>query len=736
MNAGSKLLSARIALALSLAAAASPALAQSTDAAAPELEEIIVSATRRDENIQTIPVSIKAFSGEQLEKSGYVSVGQFLDSVPGVTSLAAGAGQNVVIIRNVATSTQEQGGAVTATYFDDFAISSPWGGVPEIKLVDMERVEVLKGPQGTLFGRSAMGGIVRYLTNKPDATALSGGVNAYVSSTTDGGDNVGGHAYLNLPITDTLAARFVLYSYQNSGFIDNVELGLKDYNDETTQGGRAAVRWTPTDTLTLDLTYLYQDLNAAPNWVTTIHTPEGDIPFNVESRNNVAGTRQEQATQNQYLNFRAEQQFDPFTITLLATQTRGNDDFAFDQREYVGLTSGCVCDYLDGDEHRGQSQSNLYELRLVSPTDQRFDYIVGLYHEDSEAKYHQLIRYFGEPQDIFGGFLTFTDGMVAIDGRGLTESSEDAAYGELGFKLSAQTRLAVGYRRSDVSYAFTQTQADGIFLVATGGTLNEGIRFSTDEKVSTYKATLEHDFNDDLFGYVLASSGYRRGGFNQPTFISGFSTYDSDSLWNYEVGVKSTWLDGRMTANLSAYYLDFSNMQLVVQDPLTFVRKTQNVGKARIPGVELSVAVQVTDSVGVTFNGSLSDPELLQDVPGGASGKKGDRLPGSAKEQFAVGVNLNRPIGHGFDLTGIASYTYVGDRLNDFNTDLDVALPSYSILDLRLGVRSDKGYSVSLFAANVLDKAAILLIDRQGPTFESVPTNRPRTIGVNFTYDF
>lgn len=254
--------------------------------------------------------------------------------------------------------------------------------------------------------------------------------------------------------------------------------------------------------------------------------------------------------------------------------------------------------------------------------------------------------------------------------------------------------------------------------------------------MSTYKATIEHQFNDNLFGYVLASSGYRRGGFNLPTIVSSFSAYDSDSLWNYEVGLKSSWLDGRLIANVSAFYLDFKDIQLVVQDPLTFIRATQNAGKARIPGVEVSLALQPTDYVGFTFAGSWSDPELREDVPGGASGKKGDRLPGSATKSFSFSANLDRPIGNGYSLTGVATYKYVGKRFNDFNETLDVVLPSYDMLDLRAGVRSDKGYSLSIFADNVFDEAAIYRVDHQGSFFNVAPTSRPRTIGVNLTYDF
>jgi len=702
-----------------------------------QLEEIIVSATRREQSIQTAPVSVNAFSGEQLAKAGYLGVGRFLDSVPGVTSLAEGPGNNVVIIRNVATSTQEQGGAVTATYFDDFAMISPLGGVPEIRLVDMQRVEVLKGPQGTLFGRSAMGGIVRFISNKPDAAELKGGVNTYVSQTTDGGTNVGGHGYLNLPLGENLAARFVAYRYQDDGFIDNVELGIRNYNEESTVGGRAAVRWQPTDTLTLDLTYLYQHTDAAPNWVSDIHTPTGDIPYDVERRDAIGAVRMERGFENQSVNLRVEQQFEPFTATLLATHTRVEGRQVFDQREYVNLAYGCACDYLeDKDQPGAVGSTDIVELRFVSPKERFFDYIFGFYYEDSTSKERSLIRYFGPPQPVFGGLLTFTDGTRLVDRLSSGDSREQAVYGEAGLNFTGQTRAAFGYRWSDVRFGYLDRQASGIFDLFTGAADNVGIPYQTDEKVSSYKFTLEHKLNQDLFVYALASSGYRRGGFNAPTLISPFSTYGSDSLWNYEIGAKTTWLGGRLVANLAAFYLDFSDIQLVVQDPLTFERSTRNAGKARIPGVELSLSWQAGNYLTLNFNGSWSDPQLLEDVPGGVSGKKGDRLPGSATESFSLSANFDYPIGSGFDLTALAAYKYIGDRLNDFNTTLDVALPSYDMLDLRLGVRSDRGYSVTLFADNVFDEATVYRIDHQGASFDVAPTSRPRTVGVSFAYDF
>jgi len=713
------------------------------------IEEVIVTATRRDSGIQSTAISISAFSGAALEEFGKTTLTQFVDAVPGVTSQSDGGGTNRIIFRNIATSTQEEGSPTSAAYFDDFALNNPGRGLPEIRLVDMERVEVLKGPQGTLFGRSAMGGIVRYISNKPNTQEVLGGFNGDVSSTTDGGTNFGGHGYFNYPITENLAVRVVAYTYQNDGFIDNVELGAKDVNDEDTKGGRVALHWDTTDKFSLDLTYLNQSTKSAFNWVTTTRDPgdldvagdEGpDIPFDVNARTRIAGTLNEHDPSYELLNLKLEYDFNVLTTTFLATRINTELGWVFDEREYINVRAGSVPDLNgSGSSHfpSNETETDVLELRLVSSTDGFFDWIAGFYYEDSKTDWQQYTIYTGPPGQYLFGFLPLFEGMPpAIDAEGEQTSHEEALYGEVGLNFTDSTRLLLGYRRSDVEYGTLSTQDDGFFGAFTGSNLLVGIPFDTQEDVNTYKVSLEHKFNENIFGYALASSGYRRGGFNLPTFNSPFSTFDSDTLWNYELGLKSTWLDGRLVANISAYLLKFDDIQLVVQDPVTFNRSTQNVGSADIPGIELGVQYLLNENLRFGFAGFLSNPELNEDVPGGQSGKKGDRLPGSATESFSFSVNYERPLSNGMGLFANAFYRYVGDRLNDFNLDLDVKLPSYSLTDLRLGVNHPNGWSVALFADNVFDEAIIYSIDRQGPFFESVPTNRPRTVGLNFIYNY
>ena len=721
------------------------------------LGEVIITSTRRTTNVQETAASVTAISGLQLKGLGKVNVTDFIDAVPGVTSQSSGAGRNRIIFRNVATSTQEAGSPMSATYVDEFSVTPIFSAGPtDIRLVDMERVEVLKGPQGTLFGRSAMSGIVRYITNKPNTKGVAAGFDTYVSSTTDGGFNYGGDAFLNLPITENLAVRAVGYTYQNSGFIDNVELNLPDFNDENTFGGRIALQYDPSDKFSVGLTYVNQSIKSAFNWVTTTRDPgsldiagdEGpEIPFDINARTQVAGAENKVELKQQFLNLNLNYDFNNFTATLLATKSKVEDAFYFDQREFVGVTSGSVADFDTG----GIEKSDLFELRLVSSKKGFIDWIAGAYYEDSENNGGQFIEYLGPDGNLLFGFMPLFEGMEpAIDSEQKATSHEEAFYGELGFNFSPKTRLLLGYRNSNVEYGNLSKKADGFFLAFSGANLLVDQPFDTKENVSTYKLSLEQKFNEDIFGYALASSGYRRGGFNTPTALTPFSTFNSDKLWNYEVGLKTTWLNGRLIANISGYIIDYNDIQLAVQDPVTFVRITQNVGKAQIKGVEFNTQYMLNDNWRFGFSGALSNPELKEDIPPTIidpngnpndpnnliyTGRKGDKLPGSATENFSLSANYNKLLKDDLTLYGSVFYRYVGDRLNDFNLDLDVKLPSYSLTDLRIGVSTNK-WKAALFADNLFDKAIIYSIDRQGPTFESVPTNRPRTIGLNFSYNF
>ncbi|MEN8250264.1 MAG: TonB-dependent receptor, partial [Bacteroidota bacterium] len=342
---------------------------------------------------------------------------------------------------------------------------------------------------------------------------------------------------------------------------------------------------------------------------------------------------------------------------------------------------------------------------------------------------------------------------VAIDTEYETTNGEIAGYGELGFNFKSNTRVVLGYRYSNIKFSDFQKKLDGFFLddpVWGEGNMNEGETFKTEENVSTYKVGVEQEFNKDIFAYVLASSGYRPGGYNEATMNVPFTTFHSDKLWNYELGLKTTWFDGHFRANVAAYMLKYDDIQLNIQDMETFIRATKNVGKAQVMGVEFSLNYFVNENFQLALSGSLSSPELLEDIqptiidPTGDpndpdnliyTGRAGDKLPGSATESFSFSANYKKSINDNLEIFANANYKYVGTRLNNFNLDLDVELPAYSLVDFRAGATHSSGVTVALFADNLLDEAITYNIDRIG-SFEAAPTNRPRTVGLNLSYKF
>jgi len=699
------------------------------------LEVISVTATRRDKSIQETAISISAFGGDELEQKGYSSISEFVDTVPGITSVPGSAGGASLTIRNIATAVEIGGASFTATYLDDSVISTN-----SLRLVDVERVEVLKGPQGTLYGRSAMSGIVRYISNKPNTDYFEGGFNFSYGNVTDGGNDYNGYGYVNIPITDNLAVRAVGYKFLDAGFIDNLELGKNDINEAETKGGRIAIHWDATDTFSVDVMYLKQDSSSTPSNVTTTREPgslslvgdEGpDIPFNLNDRTRISGLHSLIESEFEVTNFKIENDFDSFTASLIATSLQSTASTQRDIREFIGNRAGCLCDNINP----SNGNTETLELRLVSTDNKsKVDWILGAYYENGDFDAYRNITYSGPTQPTALG-VPLSEGLNITNIRDENENSEKAVYGELGYEFLEDTTLTVGYRHSKIKTGFMYIEASGLFDNFTGETALVGQQFDTEESVDTYKLSLEHEYSNDLFIYATAASGYRRSGFNLPTVVTPFSTYDSDTLWNYETGLKSTLLDGRLVANLALYYIDYTDIQLSIENPEAFVVETKNAGEASVKGIEFTSIYLVTDNFDISFSASLSDPQLEEDVPGGNSGKKGDKLPGSATETFSLGFNWYHSLTNNWEMFANGTYKYVGSRLNNFNEDLDIKLPSYDLVDIRAGLTSEN-LSVSLYVQNLFDEKVFYSLHREGPFFETVPTSRPRTVGVNVSYSF
>jgi iron complex outermembrane recepter protein len=719
------------------------------------MEEVIVTATKRETSLQKTALSVSAIPEDLLEKLGITAFDQILATVPGATVLDNGPGNTRVSFRGVASNATLVGNATTGTYIDEFPLGL---GDIDVKLVDIAQVEVLKGPQGTLYGQSAMGGVMRFITNKPSFDAVSGGFEGSASSVASGDAGYRGQGYLNIPIADNIAIRAVLYDIETPGFIDNLGTGTEDVNKEETTGGRMTLRWAFSENSEFNLFYLRQEQDLGGGQgvgfqtASSTYTPVQDnsvptdiIPPDLSAPAYVSNVDAVMERDAEVLNIKWDIGFKSFDLSLMAATKELKSNRINDSAPWIGLyddvTVLLVKDASDKD-------ADTFEVRLVSTGDGPLDWIVGSWYEKTDRfnRYGSVLQTTRDDVRVFG-CCDLVDGDVLEDRSIRKNSKELAFYGELGYRLTDVAKLTLGYRRADIELDPALLTANGSF--DNGGAI--GVDESVQEDVDTYKIHFEYALSEDALVYALAASGYRAGGYNRGGLRGGATTqYESDSIWNYEVGVRSSWMDNRLIANAVAYHIDWSDIQLRTWDVEQSRQNIQNVGEAEIYGLETEISYQVSEGIRLSLSYSHIDAALAEDflnartTPPTVIAAEGDRLPGSAKDSVSLFVDWQTQLTSNLDLLVSANYVYVGSRPNQFGTVRPSGLPddrtisSLQTVNLNAGVSHESGLTVSLFASNLFDERETQLISgyAAGATLESYTLNRPRTIGVRAGYKF
>ncbi|NWG46501.1 MAG: TonB-dependent receptor [Alphaproteobacteria bacterium] len=735
--------------------------AQPSGAAREPIPEIVVTATRRSTDLQDTALSVSALSGDQLEARGLRSVADAVALIPGVSPLTNQPGGNEITIRGVNTATTSFSqtdvlvNATTAVYLDQLPVTSTIAKTPDFRFVDMERIEVIRRPQGTLYGQSAMGGLVRYITNRPDTSEFSGRIGSYASNTDEGGWNVGLEGHLNVPITDNLAARFVAYGYENDGYIDIVGTRQEeDANAEHTIGGRAALRWRPTDRVTADLNFLYHrvDLDSL-QFISSTYTPTGNpllngFPVDLRPASTSRLEAQHvQPTLDETFIVSADvlAEFKYFDVNLIVGRKDTETENLFEAAELTGSSES-----FGRNSNIGEATSTTAELRFVSANeDSRINWLFGVWYEDADGELRAFAQMEGAPLTVIPMVLVLSPGDIAIDSGRQLVYEELAFYGEVGLRITDQLKATLGYRRSTVENNYEWTFARGSLDPLLGRTGLIGLPQVSEEDVNTYRVNVEYAPTDTLLFFAQASSGYRPGGFNPGTAfafppIADFS-YESDSLWNYEAGVRSSWLDGRFILNAVAYHIDWSDIQLnSTQLAFPFYSSTVNAGKAKIDGLELEATLRPTDQW--TFSAAYAWTDARIDepasmIPGFSQppGMAGDPLPGVADNAFSFLADWRNQLNQGAEIFANATFRYVAERPAVLGRD-DLELPSASLLDTRAGVSFESGLTMTLFVDNVTNEITINQLTPggflSGQPFRWYAINRPRTIGLQLSYDF
>ena len=725
----------------------------STGGASLELDQVVVSALRRDTELQKTPVSVAAISAQALAQKGALDFIDFAASVPGFTILDSGPGQRRPVIRGI----QGAGEGEVGIYYDEFPITSAPGATndagrftPDVKLIDVQQVQVLRGPQGTLFGAGSQGGTLQTLFNKPDLHEYGATVGTDLGAISRGTSNVRFHGTVNAPLIDgVLAVRAVGYRTDYGGFIDNTTLGVPNINAGRSSGGRLSFRYQPVERLTLDLLALYNDAHFDAGHQAIVSA--GELQSNVPAYDPLDDTVHLYGLTGRY-------RFDFATLTLNASSYRRDIFFNFTFPNLAIPWSFAVAQGLPpfspgqstvGNANVQQPQdakAETFELRLGAPDPAAaFQWTVGGFYQDREAFTRSTLPFVAPDGRPDFTYPLFADRTIA------STLDQRAGFGEVSYEFFRKLTATAGGRWQE----FTASQASA-FRINTGGSLGTNAyterRFSDSSFIKRFN--LAYQATDSVMAYVTYSEGFRAGGANQavnePTVPVG---YGSDTVDNQEVGFKTQWLNRTLTVNADYYRMDWNNIQVQSSTPNGLFRFTTNAGEARVDGVELEAHARPMQGLDLSLSFGKTIARLTRDKPVNpgltASGYADDRLPQIPEKSANFAADYLWPLSDARALSFHANYQYVGKSQNLFSPFLAdpvtgartstpdpgfAYLPSYSMVDLRVGLESGR-WTAAVYANNVTNERGITNVLWNSPFTPGRYTYyiTPRVIGLSAT---
>jgi outer membrane receptor protein involved in Fe transport len=762
-----------------------PVIAADTSGESAPIEEIVVTATKLGaQKVLDIPASIQAISGDSLQSAGVAGIMDIAGDIPGLSIQDLGPGDKKYVIRGINST----GDSTTGVYYGEAVISgtnSDDGGgfESDIRLYDMDRIEVLRGPQGTLYGASSMSGTIRFVPKSPDLNNLGGYVTTEGSETAHGSGNYNFNGALNLPIVDgVLALRLVGWKLYDSGYVNQIRVGtgvtgianisttnipnyqtepvqalgfIKGVNDDDVGGGRAIVRLQPTDKLTIDANYTTQTETSGGS---SRYTPAGVTAFNGGPIAPVQGCDlcNTDVTQSPWSDnlvvFGTTITYDTGvgTVTGTANQYDRRTDFTFDSTPI--LVSFDVPVPAETFEPRDRKVTSS-EIRYASAFDSPVNFVTGVYRQYD----HQLLAVdvlatngMGLP---IGPFcdnnscdaLTYPGTGTTFFGRtDERRTTQYAGFGEATWKITDAWTAVGGVRYFTESLEGVQVQTHPFGGFPPGPTLvplpdpNE-----TFNKV-TWKGDLSYKFSETLLAYGTVSTGFRSGGLNAVSepFEAIPAAYAPDSLINFELGAKGRLFDGLFDYQADVYFIRWSNIQVQQTTADGAFVYQGNAGEAKVKGVEFEFTAHPIEYLSASFAGSYQDAYLAQGATAAqyalnpTLGLTGDAIPNVPKYQANLGLMYKRPIVTGWDgfVATDASYR---DAENSYfaSNAFNLPLAPYTLLGLRLGV-VEGPWSVTAFAHNLTDKRAQVSAINSSQDPHALLTVQPRTIGMTLTRKF
>jgi len=759
-------------------------------------EEMVVTARKREETVQDVPISVAAPTESELRDRGAETIEDIATNVAGFTVQNLGPGQSQVAMRGVSAGqiVRDQPGVKeqVGIYLDESVISLSLF-TPDIDLFDMNRVEVLRGPQGTLFGSGSLSGTVRYITNQPKLHESETVGELTFSRIADGGNGASAKAAVNFPLGDKAAGRIAAYYTNYGGYIDAVQPDLsvkRDVNDGNRAGARVAFRFEPNDRLTITPRLLYQqvDMNGwnRSDFYNILANPYTTTRPRVTLGNRRQFTQFDEKTTDDFLlgDLNIAWKLGGHTLTSITSYSDRDIDVVRDATALTAsITGGSIglpanVYTLDAPlDDATSAQVFTQELRLNGGSN-KLNWVVGGFYSDMTRDYGQSLDVAGFESltkiPTAGHFGAGTDILYFSDLS--YDFTQYAVFGEASYAFTNRFEVSGGLRWYNFDEDRVQT-FDGIF--ADAGTS----RGSTSADGIAPRVTASYKLTDNTRLNAQIAKGFRLGGINDPlnaplctpadleTF-GGHDAWKDETLWNYEVGSKSTVMGGRGSVNVAVFNADIEDLQATVTAGSCSSRVIFNVPKARSSGAELEIELNPTNNWDFALSATKVAAELRStltstDSAGNTSVVAGiqdrNRLPTVPELQFAAASTWRwaKPWIAGY-ITGVfqyvgSRYTQIGDQAAGFGTvnlrsfnpnniggpytqnfvTFDALLPSYDIVNVRFGFLKGR-WDTAVFVNNVTDEIAYLALDQERGTRARVGylTNQPRTFGISTRFNF
>lgn len=750
---------------------AGPALAQQSHSDPGQLEEITVTAEKREATVQTTPISLTAVSGADIQDRGLTDLSNLMQAVPGVSIRTSGPGMAEYEMRGISSTGGNS--PTVGFYFDDTPLTAP-AATNEGKIVispalyDLNRVEVLRGPQGTLYGSGSMGGTIKVVPNAPNPAAFDASAELIFGDTDHGGFDHGENAMVNLPFGAGLAAVRIVGSYSaDAGWIDRTVIApgafpaptntftvrgnvrsapvateYHNVNDVERTTVRVSVLIKPIEDLTITPSFLYEKLRS------------GGLPYidndpGTDSHYQPFDVRENYSDEFKLGTLNAKYRTDAFELSSTTSYWTRREPLRQDTSESwasgLGLTAYQPPSGLGAAValEANPSHQTTEELRIASVGDSRFKWLAGYFYEDFESSWNITFPS-QNGLSLFGSnnlFSYFSPNKIL----------QQSLFGEVTYNITEPFAITAGLRRYhyDAPVGVNQFGSLTATVVSSSQETDQGV---------TPKLSLSYEFGKELLVYATAAKGFRPGGGTGPVptapplncepqlqveygsggrFVNGPNSFKADRVWSYELGEKFRAPDSRFTVNASAYFESWSGVQQSNSLSSCGYVYTANAGNAHVYGSELEIQAIVVRDLVVSLNGSYSHAALVSSSLIDAGFNPGTEIQDVPHWSSSASIAYRHPLTDELAVTARADNTYVGSR-----TDATYAIntvPSYDLTNIRAGIEAQR-WSAVLFVNNVADKRVLLSNITQDAVnlayFNRVAVSQPRTAGIDLSYRF